>query len=145
MGFCGRLEAIRAPTKGKARKSKTYSASLTVPTLNQSPGDRPGRGRASSTPEATSMATERPASDHASHAARALVPPEPESCSIVPSVTIPLYRMTVSQTLRRALRGLSAHRLPKIASENVLAYAPSPWVSWHDRVPEDTLSLRHLF
>src|SRR5215210_8400398 len=111
MGFCGRLEATRAPTMGKARKSKKLTVSPTVPTVNQSPEACADRGRASSTPVATNMATERPASDHASHAAaRALILPAPESCSFVPSVTIPLYRTTVSQALRLALRSRNAHR-----------------------------------
>src|SRR5829696_6902085 len=106
MGFCGRLEATRAPTKGKARKSKTYSTSPMVPAVNQSPGDRAGRGRASSTPEATSMATEKPASDHATQvAARTLIPPTPAACSSVPPATKPHQRATVSQTLRQTLRG----------------------------------------
>src|SRR5215210_9119080 len=112
MGFCGRLEAIRAPTMGKARKNKEITASLTEPTVNQSPENRADRTRASSTSVATNMATESAASDHASHAAaRALVPPEPESCSIVPSVTTPLYRKTVSQTLRLALRSGSPRKV----------------------------------
>src|SRR5215210_2967376 len=105
MGFCGRLEAIRAPTMGKARKNKEITASLTLPTVNQSPEDRADRTRASSTAVATNMATEIAASAHASHVAvRALNQPTPGSCSFVPTVTIPLYRTNVSQTLRLALR-----------------------------------------
>ena len=89
------------------------SALLTVPRVNQSPEDRADLGRASSTPVATNMVTERPASDHASHAAaRALVPPAPRFCSLVPSVTTPLYRTIVSQTLRLALRGRDEHQDP---------------------------------
>src|SRR5215210_3357695 len=57
------------------------------------------------------MATERPASDHASHAAaRAPTRPVPEAWSLVPSVTTPLYRTTVSQTLRLALRERGKHQ-----------------------------------
>jgi len=55
---------------------------------------------------ATNIATERPASDHASHtAARVPIWVAPAPCSFVPSVTTPLYRTIVAQTLRLALRG----------------------------------------
>jgi hypothetical protein len=53
---------------------------------------------------ATNPATESTANDHASHtAARFLFPPA--CCSFVFTVTTPLYRTSVSQTLRPALRG----------------------------------------
>src|SRR5215216_3711510 len=43
--------------------------------------------------------------DQASHeAARELIPPTPRSCSLVPSVTTPLYRTIVAQALRQPLR-----------------------------------------
>ena len=55
---------------------------------------------------ATNMISERVASDQASHAAaRMLIPPIPRPCSLVPSVTRPLYSTTVSRALRRLLRG----------------------------------------
>jgi hypothetical protein len=43
---------------------------------------------------------------HASQeAARVLIPPTPCPCPLVPSVTTPLYKATVSQALRQPLRG----------------------------------------
>src|ERR687889_791145 len=44
-------------------------------------------------------------SDQASRVAeRALIPPTPRSCSLAASVTVPLYRASVSYTLRQPLR-----------------------------------------
>src|ERR671911_1286965 len=44
--------------------------------------------------------------DHASHAAlRPLIVPPARPCSLVPSLTTPLYSTTVSQALRQTLRG----------------------------------------
>ena len=37
-------------------------------------------------------------------AERALIPPIPRPCSLAPSLTTPLYSISVSQTLRRTLR-----------------------------------------
>src|SRR5918998_1594346 len=65
-----------------------------------------------------------PHSDQASHAAtRALILPSPRSCSLAPSVTTSLYRITVSQPLRRnALRGsLYEARSERTSENSVLA------------------------
>src|SRR5215204_5522556 len=106
MGLWGRLEAIRAPTRGKARKGTNTNRPPTVPQVLE--------GRVSGAPDkdkrviakpATNMDRERPASAQASQlAARVPIPPAPRSCSPTPSLTTPLYRRTVSQTLRLALR-----------------------------------------
>jgi hypothetical protein len=93
--------------------------------------------RVSATP-ATNIVRESPASDQASQeAARYLIPPTPRSCSASLSITTPLYRRTVSQTLRLALResGAAAHfrelRTPEVRrmilprlSEKGLSNAP---------------------
>src|SRR5829696_2209917 len=59
-------------------------------------------------------------SDQASHAAtRALILPSPRSCSLAPSVTTSLYRITVSQPLRRnALPGSLYEARSERTSEN---------------------------
>src|SRR5215210_7501562 len=110
IGFSGRLEAIRAPTSGKARKGKKITSPLRGPAVPQSlevegcvaaPTDKDERA---STAPITNMATERPASDHASQTARALIPPTPLSRCLAPAVTTPIYSATVSRPLRRALR-----------------------------------------
>src|SRR5215212_313645 len=116
MGFLGRLAAIRAPTSGKARKvSKKMSTALSPP-VPQELGGCMERVAMYSATDAADMASERPASDQASRAAvRRLIPPMPPSCSLAPSVTTPLYRATVFQTLqqplREALRGRCSERI----------------------------------
>src|SRR5829696_1834985 len=103
-GFLGCLEAIRAPTMGKARKETKINSSLRVSPVLVGSCDE--RARTCSTTLARNMATQRPASDQASQeAARYLIPSTPRSCcSVSPSLTTPLYRRTISQTLRLALR-----------------------------------------
>src|SRR5215216_6285021 len=55
--------------------------------------------------DAAAMVSERPASDHASQvAARWLTLASPRCCSLAPAVITPVYRTTVSETLRKALR-----------------------------------------
>src|SRR5215210_3402376 len=106
IGFRGRLEATRAPTMGKARKSTKVTASPMMPMMVELSGNRADPARKSSTTTATNMATHRPANDHASkEAARVPIPPLLRSRPFVPSVTTPLYSTTVSQTLRQPLRG----------------------------------------
>src|SRR5829696_2417326 len=93
MGLWGRLEAIRAPTKGKARKGKTTMSTALSPPVPQELGGCTDRVAMYSAADAADMATERPASDHASQAAaRVLIPPTPRPCSLAPSVTTLLYR-----------------------------------------------------
>src|SRR4051812_9986735 len=71
-GFLGCLEAIRAPTMGKARKETKINSSLRAPVLGASCDERERRYSATL---ARNIATERPASAHASHAAvRVLIP-----------------------------------------------------------------------
>jgi hypothetical protein len=67
---------------------------------------------------ATNITTESAANDHASHAAaRFLAPPAPLCCSFVFTVTTPLYRTSVSQTLRPALRGQEQRIMQRIGLE----------------------------
>src|SRR5215208_983430 len=96
MGLCGRLEAISAPTRGKARKDTKLSVSLTVPTVPQLLVDCAEGARKYNMTFATNMVTESAASDQASQAVRVLIPPTPRPCSLVRSVTAPLYNTTVS-------------------------------------------------
>src|SRR5215212_9844788 len=106
IGFLGRLEAIRAPTRGKP---KNRSPPNRLPTLRSAPqplGTCADRARKQSATLATNMAAVRLASDHASHAeARVLTLAPPRLCSLVPTVTTPLYKTSVSQALRQTLRG----------------------------------------
>src|ERR671914_161405 len=101
IGFWGRLEAIRAPTRGKARKGKKITRPPMSPPVPHVLGDRVAgaayKDMMVSATLAKNMATERPASDHASQAAaRVLIPPTPRSCSLAPSVTTSVYSTTVS-------------------------------------------------
>src|SRR5215218_6842051 len=102
IGFRGRLEASRAPTMGKARKSTKVTASPMMPTMVELSGNRADPARKSSTPTATNMVTQRPANDHASkEVARELIPPLIRSRSFVPSVTTPTlqqYRLRIVTT-----------------------------------------------
>src|SRR5215211_3349469 len=68
IGFRGRLEAVRAPTSGNARKVKKSNRSTAV--LQTPATSRAGRGRIDSTMVATAMARQSPASDQANHAVR---------------------------------------------------------------------------
>src|SRR5215210_2511112 len=93
-GFLGCLEVIRAPTMGKARKETKINSSLRVSPVLVGSCDE--WARTCSTTLARNMATQRLASDQASHAeARVLILPTPRCCSLVPSVTTPLYTGTV--------------------------------------------------
>src|SRR5215218_5570166 len=92
-GFLGRLEAIRAPTRGKARKGTNTNRPPTVPQVLEGrvSGASDKDNRVSATP-ATNIVRESPASDQASQEeARNLIPPTPRSCSASPSLTTPLY------------------------------------------------------
>jgi len=60
------LEAIRAPTRGKARKDTKLNISLMVPTVSQLPGDCADGERTYNAPLAKKIVRERPASTHAS-------------------------------------------------------------------------------
>src|SRR5918997_5102211 len=74
MGLRGCLEAIRAPTMGKARKDTKLNISPTVPTVTQGVGDFADRMSTSSIAVAKNIARERPASDQASQeTARGLI------------------------------------------------------------------------
>jgi hypothetical protein len=100
IGFSGRLEAIRAPTRGKARKGKKINRLLKGPAVPQSlEGCVAGpmyKDETVSTAPAKNMATERAASDHASQeAARTLLPPPPCPCCLVSVVTTPLSEIAV--------------------------------------------------
>src|SRR4028119_1513818 len=110
IGFWGRLEAIRAPTRGKARKGKKITRPPMSPPVPHVLGDRgagaPYKDMMVSAALAKNMAPERPASDQASQeAARVFALPTPRPCWFVPSVTTPLYRKPVLRALRHSLRG----------------------------------------
>src|SRR5215212_11214212 len=88
MGFLGRLEAIRAPTSGKARKATPKMSTSLTPAVPQELGGCTDRVRKDNTTVATNMVTERAPSDQASHAAvRVLILPSPRLCCLAPSVT----------------------------------------------------------
>jgi hypothetical protein len=115
IGLWGRLEAIRAPTKGKARKGTMKTNTMLKLPVPQVIGGCADRGSMMyNATFATNMISERVESDQASHAAvRALIPPIPRLCSLAPSVTPPLYSTSVSQTLRSSFSA-GVSRLPKI-------------------------------
>src|SRR5215218_9281008 len=88
MGFSGRLEAIRAPTIGKAKTGTKTNRSTTVRLAPQLLGTCADRARKYSVMLATNIVRERPASDHASQAAaRDLILPTPRS-------SVPLPRLS---------------------------------------------------
>jgi hypothetical protein len=79
IGFSGRLDAIRPPTRGKARKGEKISRPLKGPAVPQSLGGcvtGPAyKDRTVSAKLIKNMATDRAASDHASQeAVRPLIP-----------------------------------------------------------------------
>src|SRR5918997_4834164 len=88
MGLWGRLEAIRAPTRGKAKTGTEVNASMTVRPALKLLGTGVERTRTYSALLITNMATERPARDHASQeVARAPLLPFSRACCLAPSVT----------------------------------------------------------
>src|SRR5215216_636857 len=97
MGFSGRLEAMRAPTSGKTKKSPEPSRPTVVRPAFQLLGTSAERASTNSATLPTNTATQRAASDQASQAAvRLLIPPDPRPCPLAPSVTTLLYSTTVS-------------------------------------------------
>src|ERR671914_1401637 len=93
MGFLGRLEAIRAPTKGKVRKGNTKMSTALSPPVPQLLGgckDRVARYNPMAAAHKTSESTAR---DQASQAVRRVViPPTPLLfCFLSPFLTKPLY------------------------------------------------------
>src|SRR3712207_1447791 len=96
MGFLGRLEAIRAPTKGKVRKGNTKMSTALSPPVPQLLGgckDRVARYKPMAATHKTSESTAR---DKASQAVRLLIPSTPCPCSLAPSVTTSVYSTTLS-------------------------------------------------
>src|SRR5919202_7068505 len=103
MGFAGHLEAIRAPTSGKTKKSPEASRPPVVRSASQLLGTCAERASTSSGTLATNMAAENPASVQATQAvARMLIPPAPRSCLAL-SVMTPLYSTTAAQALRGSI------------------------------------------
>src|SRR5215216_7487365 len=129
MGLWGRLEAIRAPTKGKARKGSMKTNTMLKPPVPQVIGGCTDRGRMMyNATFATNMTSARVASDQASQvAARVLIPPTPRLCSLAPSVTTPLYSTTVSKALRQPLRGDLKDYLPAPATTREMVVTPRMW------------------
>src|SRR4028119_223136 len=82
MGLWGRLEATKAPTRGKARKGTETSMPLAVRLELQLLGTCAERARTNSAMLPENIATEKVASDHASlAAARVLTLAAPCSCT----------------------------------------------------------------
>ena len=106
MALRGWREAMMAPTTEKG--SSVTRLAITLPSSVSPPNGRSGTVELAARDNANpprSSARDSATSDQASQAAaRVLVPPTPLPCSFVPSVTTPLYRATVSQALRQALR-----------------------------------------
>ncbi len=129
IGFWGRLEAIRAPTTGKARRDKKISVLPTVPTVTQAPGDRADLRSTSSAAPAMNIAKDRPASDHASQE-RAPLLPTPRPRSLASSATTLLYSnsrllVVTGSVLRGVIERLE--RTPdNIPSEGSICRVPQP-------------------
>jgi len=79
IGFSGRLEAIRAPTRGKARKGNTKTNTTLKPPVPQLLGGCAGWLNKYNAMLAANKSSERPASDQAFQEAarRVLIPPTP--------------------------------------------------------------------
>src|SRR5215213_2641751 len=103
IGFSGRLEEIRAPTRGKARKGTTKMSTALAPPVPQVLGGCTDRARTYNTIAAPHTTSERVASDQASQKA-AGAPPRTRPRSFAASITTPLYSTTVFQSLRQTLR-----------------------------------------
>src|SRR5215208_735571 len=83
MAFSGRLEATRAPTRGKTRKRPPPKGAPTERSAPRLPGTCAARRRKQSTKLATNMTKESPPSDQASHAeVRVLIALTPLPCSL---------------------------------------------------------------
>src|SRR5215208_565525 len=110
-GFSRCLEAIRAPTSEKTKKSPEASRPPVVRSASQLLGTWAERASTNSGTLATNMATDKPHNDQASkESTRVLNSPvlRSRSCRDVLSVTTPLYKTIVYQTLRQTLRGQTA-------------------------------------
>src|SRR5215212_4077845 len=82
IGLLGRLEAIRAPTVGKARNGSRKMSTMLRPPVPQLEGGCTDRVRKYNTTVATNIASERAPSDQASQAApRGLILAAPRPCS----------------------------------------------------------------
>src|SRR5215212_7439745 len=100
IGFSGRLEEIRAPTRGKARKGTTKMSTALAPPVPQVLGGCTDRARTYNTIAAPHTTSERTASDQASQKA-AGAPPPARPRFFAASITTPLYSTPVSQSLRK--------------------------------------------
>src|SRR5215203_993111 len=120
MGLAGRREAISAPTVGYASESTPVSTARPGPSLSSlSPGGRGTSTVKKSSKRASAMsAAHTTHSDQATNAAvRWLIQLTPRPCSLVPSITTPLYSTTVAQALRQTLRaGVPREYLPAQAT-----------------------------
>src|SRR5215207_3040323 len=137
MGLLGRLEAIRAPTRGKARKGNRKMSTTLRPPVPQLAGGCTDRVRKYNTTVATNITSERAPDDQASRAAvRRLIPPTSLPCSLAPSVTTPLYTPSVPQALRQTLRGkglsdIDPHHQPRghcgaeVVEVGIQGYSPA--------------------
>src|SRR5215207_6480391 len=103
IGFWGRLEAIKAPTRGKGRKGTRKMNTALLPPVPQVLGGCTDRVRIYNTTLAAHRTSESAASDQDNKkATRAL--PYPWTCCLAASITTPLYSTSVFQSLRQTLR-----------------------------------------
>src|SRR5215213_8891049 len=139
IGFSGRLEAIRAPTSGKTKKSPEASRPPVVRSPSQLLGTWAERASTNSGTLATNKATDKPHNDHASQeSTRVLNSPALRSRSLrdVLSVTTPLYKMARSFSSKRPnSRAISkTSRWSWITSSRPTALGSGPPFSESERV-----------
>src|SRR5215203_5785203 len=103
IGFSGRCAPTRAPTVTKdSAKTPTTAVLEMLRSSGISAGGLMARKMKAS---ATSAAHNTHIDQATQEEARALIRLVPRPCSLASSVTTPLYSTTVSQALRKALRG----------------------------------------
>src|SRR5688500_204669 len=101
MGFSGRCEAIKAPTT-ENDTVQVGRVAIEGPSQARKISSRVRPLRRARIRLAAASTKHTANSDQANHAAlRWLIQLTPRLCSLVPSITIPLYSTTVSQALRQ--------------------------------------------
>jgi hypothetical protein len=98
MGLCGRLEAIRAPTRGKQEDQQATYGAADAQTAWVLRGTGEDIQRDAGYEHSHRETGKRPCQPGGGAGA---YPTDPCTCALAPSVTTPLYRTTVSQALRR--------------------------------------------
>jgi hypothetical protein len=118
--FSGRREATMAPTVASITAS-AFPSHQSKTCAFGSERLRTKRRRLSAV-----SATQSVHSDQASQAAtRVLSPPTARSCCLARSLTAPLYRAAVSQTLRQPLRSRAVSELPRTPYRGSSENSPS--------------------